>query len=59
MTNGTIGAIIGVIVGLIWIMLGFIDLIIIALLALVGFLIGKYVKGGQTIRVWLNQLLDR
>ncbi|ATO42919.1 DUF2273 domain-containing protein [Loigolactobacillus coryniformis] len=53
------GALIGLICGIIWIMLGFWQLILILLLSAIGFLIGRYSERLPELKRWLLQVLER
>lgn len=53
------GALIGLICGIIWIMLGFWQLILILLLSAIGFLIGRYSERLPELKRWLLQVFER
>ncbi|MFD1318580.1 DUF2273 domain-containing protein [Loigolactobacillus zhaoyuanensis] len=53
------GAIIGLICGVIWVILGFWNLILILLLSAIGYLVGRYRDQLPVFKRWLMQVLDR
>ncbi|KRL53514.1 MULTISPECIES: DUF2273 domain-containing protein [Furfurilactobacillus] len=60
MSRPMFGTIVGLVLGLAWVLAGFWSMILVAVLALVGTLIGKYsrVVDRQTIKRRINQFLS-
>ncbi|MCF6165566.1 hypothetical protein LROSL1_0560 [Furfurilactobacillus rossiae] len=60
MSRPMFGTIVGLVLGLAWVLAGFWSMIVVAVLALVGTLIGKYsrVVDRQTIKRRINQFLS-
>ncbi|WP_421017149.1 DUF2273 domain-containing protein [Furfurilactobacillus cerevisiae] len=60
MSRPMFGTIIGLVLGLAWVLAGFWSMILVAVLALIGMLIGKYsrVVDRQSIKRRINQFLS-
>jgi len=54
-----IGAIIGLISGVIWVTLGFWSMVLVLLLTGIGYLIGRYRSRLPMLKNWLVEILDR